>query len=457
MGRVDGHHEIVIAGGRVWSRNRLVGADIAIDGGRVSRIGARLDGAERVDALNLWVLPGAIDGHTHMEAAAFGLRSRDTFESGTRAAAAGGVTTILDFTAGSAESTLAEQVQARVAAARRAVVDIGLHAEIVGWRSDRAYEIAEAVRMGVTSFKFYTVYAERSSPAQLADAFRVIAAAGGVAMVHAEDAGLIQAATEALPRGARQHMTSFPRSRPAASEAAAVSLACQLAEIAGVRVHFAHLSTGTAVDVVRNAKARGLQVTAETCPHYLLLDQRAYATADGRQFSVIPPLRSPADQSTLWVALADRTIDSVATDHCPFARSEKNEGGDVLSIPCGLPGVETLLPLLHSEGVVARGLSLDWLVRALCESPARIFGLAPQKGRIEVGADADLVLFDPRRAWTLSASALHMGADFSPYEGCRVRGAVVRTLVRGRTVWADGECLVEPGWGRFVPRSQAIV
>jgi dihydropyrimidinase len=457
MGRVNGHHETVIAGGRVWSRNGLVEADLGIDGGRIGHLGTRLDGSKRVNARNLWVLPGVIDGHTHMEAAAFGLHSRDTFESGTRAAAAGGVTTILDFTAGSAESTLAEQVQARVAAARRAVVDIGLHAEIVGWRSDRAYEIAEAVRMGVTSFKFYTVYAERSNPSQLADAFRVIAAAGGVAMVHAEDADLIRTATEALPRGARQHMTSFPRSRPAASEAAAVSLVCQLAEIAGVRVHFAHLSTGAAVDVVRSAKARGLQVTAETCPHYLLLDERAYATADGRQFSVIPPLRTPEDQSALWAALADGTIDSVATDHCPFVRPEKDHGDDVLSIPCGLPGVETLLPLLHSEGVVARALSLDWLVRALCASPARIFGLAPQKGQIEVGADADLVLFDPRRAWTLRASALHMGADFSPYEGRRVRGAVVRTLVRGRTVWADGECLVEPGWGRFVPRNQPLI
>lgn len=457
MGRIDGYHETVIAGGRVWSRDRLVGADIGIDDGCVARIAARLDGAERVDARNLWVLPGAIDGHTHMEAPAFGLRSRDTFESGTRAAAAGGVTTLLDFTTGSAESTLTEQVHDRVAAAQRVVVDVGLHAEIVGWRPDRANEIAEATRAGVTSFKFYTVYAERSSPAQLADAFRVIAAAGGVAMVHAEDADLIQAATKVLSHGARQHMISFPQSRPAASEAAAVSLVCQLAEAAGVRVHFAHLSTGAAADIVRRAKARGLPVTAETCPHYVLLDERVYARADGRHFSVIPPLRTPEDQSALWAALSDGAIDSVATDHCPFVRAEKDEGDDALSIPCGLPGVETLLPLLHSEGVVARGLPLGWLVRAVCESPARIFGLAPQKGRIEVGADADLVLFDPRKAWTLSASDLHMGADFSPFEGRRVRGAVIRTLVRGRTVWADGECPVEPGWGRFVSRSQTLI
>jgi len=454
MGRIHGHHETVVAGGRVWTRGELVETDVGIDGGRIACIGGRLDGAQRVDARNLWVLPGAIDGHTHMEAPAFGLRSRDTFESGTRAAAAGGVTTLLDFTVGNVESALVEQVRDRIATAQRAVIDVGLHAEIVGWRPDRAHEIGEATREGVTSFKFYTVYAERSSPTQLADAFRVIAAAGGVAMVHAEDADLIQAATEALPRGARQHMTSFPRSRPAASEAAAVSLVCQLAETAGVRVHFAHLSTGAAADIVRRAKASGVPVTAETCPHYLLLDERAYARADGRQFSVIPPLRTPEDQSALWAALADGAIDSVATDHCPFARTEKDEGSDVLSIPCGLPGVETLLPLLHSEGVVARGLPLGWLVRAVSESPARIFGLAPQKGRIEVGADADLLLFDPTRVWTVSANDLHMGADFSPFEGRRVRGAVVRTFVRGHIVWADGECPTELGWGRFVSRSQ---
>jgi dihydropyrimidinase len=229
----------------------------------------------------------------------------------------------------------------------------------------------------------------------------------------------------------------------------------ELAEAARVRVHFAHLSTAAAVDTVRRAKGRGLPVTAETCPHYLLLSEQAYTEADARQYSVIPPLRRIEDSSALWAALSEGSIDTVATDHCPFARADKASGDDVLDVPCGLPGVETLLPLLYSEGVVTRGLSLAWLVRTLCERPARIFGLAPRKGAIEPGADADLALLDPEKNWTIRAQDLHGNIDFSPYEGYRGRGAVRQTLVRGRVVWADGEFPTEPGWGRFVPRAAA--
>ncbi len=453
MGRRQRHHEAVIAGGRVWTHGEWVKADVGIDGGRIARLGARLDGAERVDALNLLVFPGAIDGHTHMEAPAFGMTTRDTFESGTRAAAGGGVTTILDFTIAGDRTTLAEQVQARAETARQSLVDVGLHAEVVGWRPDREGEIADAVRAGVTSFKFYTVYAERSTPAELADAFRAISAVGGVAMVHAEDPDAIAAASAAIPEPERSRMTSFPRSRPSQSEAIAVERMCALAEAANVRLHIAHVSTAEAAAVIARAKARGVRVTAETCPHYLLLDQRVYAREDGRQWSVIPPIRTSEDRVALWSALSDGTLDTVATDHCPFLRADKARPTNVLEIPCGLPGVETLLPLMHSEGVAARGLSLEWLARVVSGNPARIFDLAPRKGSLGVGADADLILFDPKKAWTLSAANLHMATDFSPFEGLAVRGAVVRTYVRGRCVFADGEFPTGPGWGRFVASS----
>ncbi len=453
MGRKQRHHETVIAGGRVLTHGEWVKADVGIDGGRIARFGARLDGGERMEARNLWVLPGAIDGHTHMEAPAFGMTTRDTFESGTRAAAAGGVTTILDFTIGGDETTLTEQVQTRAETAQQSLVDVGLHAEVVGWRPDRAGEIADAVRAGVTSFKFYTVYVERSTPAELADAFRAIAAAGGVAMVHAEDPDAIAAATAAIPERKRSRMTAFPQSRPTRSEAIAVEQVCALAEAANVRLHVAHVSTAEAAAVIARAKARGVRVTAETCPHYLLLDQRVYAGEDGRQWSVIPPLRSPEDRVALWAALSDGTLDTVATDHCPFLRADKALSSSVLEMPCGLPGVETLLPLMHSEGVAARGLSPEWFARVVSENPARIFDLAPRKGALDIGADADLVLFDPKREWTLSAAKLHMTTDFSPFAGLAVRGAVVRTYVRGRCVFADGEFPAGPGWGRFVAGS----
>jgi len=384
-----------------------------------------------------------------MEAPAFGVLSRDTFESGTKAAAAGGVTTVVDFTVASG-ATLEAEIDARVAAARRAVVDVGLHAEVVGWRPDRSDEIARAVRRGVRSFKFYTVYAERSDTEQLADAFQAIAAVDGVAMVHAEDAELIRRASEALSRDERRRAASLPRSRPAAAESTAIGLVADLAMRAGVRLHIAHVSSAAGCEAVRRARARGVRITAETCPHYLVLDEKVYERADGRAWSVIPPLRSAVDREALWSAVADGTMDAIATDHCPFLRADKEAGDDVLAIPCGLPGVETLLPIVLSEGA-RRGLSPERLTALVAGAAARIFGLSPRKGQVAVGGDADLVLFDPKRRWTVSAAKLHMGSDVSPYEGLEVRGAVVRTLVRGRSVWADGELVVSLGWGRFVP------
>jgi dihydropyrimidinase len=441
--------ETVIAGGRVVTEKGLIQADVGLRGAKIAAVARRLRGRERVDARGLWILPGAIDGHTHMEAPAFGMTTQDTFESGTRAAAAGGVTTVLDFTLGSGRTTLAEQVQARIAATRRSFVDVGLHAEVVSWRRDRAAEPADATRAGVTSFKFYTVYAERSTPDELADAFRAIAGAGGVAMVHAEDADLVAAASSSFSTKERTRMTSFPRSRPAQSEAAAVEQVCALAEAAGTRLHIAHVSTAGAVLAIARAKSRGARVTAETCPHYLLLDERVYARDDGRQWSVIPPLRTPEDRAALWSALADGTLDTVATDHCPFLTADKAGSVDVLEMPCGLPGVETLLPLVYSEGVAERRLPPGWLARVVAGNPARIFDLAPRKGALEPGADADVVLFDPAHEWTIAAADLHMQTDFSPFEDRRVRGRVARTYVRGRCVFADDEFPAGSGWGRF--------
>ena len=444
--------DTVIEGGQVVTPGGVATTDVAIADGKIVAFGARLRGGGRVPARGLWVLPGAIDGHTHMQAPAFGRTTRDTFASGSRAAAAGGVTTFLDFTVGSGATALADDVEKRTSEAGASLVDFGLHAEVVAWSDGRAEEIPRAVAGGVPSFKFYTVYAERLTYDELARAFAAVAAAGGVAMVHAEDLEVVERASSAIAPADRRRMAAFPRSRPPESEASAVAHLCEIAAASGARLHIAHVSTAAAAAAIARAKARGVRVTAETCPHYLLLDESAYAREDGRLWSVVPPLRSPDDRAALWSALEDGTIDTVATDHCPFARADKEGAEDVLAMPCGLSGVETLLPLVASEGVAGRRLPLARLARALAENPARIFGLAPAKGTIAVGADADLVLFDPARAWTVSAADLHSATDLSPWEGFAVRGRVVRTFARGRCVFADGEFPTDVGTGRFVPR-----
>jgi len=442
--------DTVIRGGRVLGHAGARATCIGVSEGKIVSLADELAGQRIIDADGLWILPGVIDGHTHMEAPAFGMLSRDTFETGTIAAAAGGVTTVVDFTVGDRDTSLAEQIASRRRAARHSAVDYAFHAEIVGWRPGRAEEVLQAVDQGTTSFKFYMVYDERSDHAELLDAFRAIAAAGGVAMVHAEDHEIVEASRAAVLTWEPSTMADFGRSRPAISESLAIEVICHLAAQTGVRVHIAHVSTAGGCDVIRRAKARGIDITAETCPHYLLLDQAAYGRPDGRQFAVVPPLRTEEDREALWAALEDGTLDMIATDHCPFLVRDKRKPEHVLDVPCGLPGVETLLPLVHSEGVVRRGLSMEWLVSHLSSNPAQRFGLAPAKGQIAVGADADLVLFAPEKNWTAAAASLHMATDFSPYEGLELRGAVHATLLRGQVIWSDGRYRGQPGGGRFV-------
>ena len=448
----------VIVGGRVLCPfgDELEAAAIGIRDGRIAAIGsdAAFDrhARARIDARGLWILPGAIDGHTHMEAPAFGAQSADTFESGTAAAAAGGVTSIIDFTLGMAGVPLCRQIDLRQQQAQRAMVDVGMHAEIVTSEQAEIEEIRGAVEAGVSSFKHYMVYGERVDHGTLLKSFRAIAAVGATAMVHAEDQEIVEAATRELRGLPSEGMMLLPRSRPEASEAVAVAVLVCLAELTRAHVHVAHVSTAAALQLIAAAKRRGVAISAETCPHYLLLSEDAYKTGSARQFSVVPPLRTAADSAALWAALACGVVDTVATDHCPFPRSAKDAPADPLLVPCGFPGVETMVPLLFSFGVRTSRISLSKFVSCISGRPALLLGLSPAKGSLQIGADADLMLFDPDAAWTIRADALHMNIDFSPFEGQRITGKVCSTLVRGRPVFRDGEILAAPEWGQFLRR-----
>lgn len=433
----------------------MTSVDIGIDAGVIRAVGAGLVGRDTVDAQGKLILPGVIDAHTHMALPVGGTRSSDDFYTGTVAAACGGVTTILDFTVGAAETSIPDDIERRLEDAADAVVDVAIHGEVIGWEPGDEDEFAEAVRRGVTSFKFYTTYEEsgrRTSPAIMKRALEALADLGATALVHCEDEGLIRSIADSLTEAELGEMATLAIARPDLCEGAAVTQVGRLAEATGCPTHVVHVSSALGLAAVREARGRGARLTAETCPHYLVLTAESYDRMDGHLFAASPALRTDADQRALWKGLRRQEIDLVATDHCPFTREQKAWRGSFADLPYGLPGVETLLPVVYSEGVAKGLLHLPDIARLLSEGPARVHGLYPRKGAIEVGSDADLVIFDPDARWELGAEALHMRTDFSPYEGWTVTGRVFATISRGELIYVDGTVAAERGRGRFLFR-----
>jgi len=435
--------ELAIRGAKVVTPQGVREADVLIREGKIVRVGRVHRPGKVFSARGLVLLPGAIDAHVHLALPVAGTRSADDFESGTLAAAAGGVTTIVDFTVGRAEKSLPAAIEERLEEAKKAAVDFSLHAEMIGWTPERKAELLQAAELGVRSFKFYMTYGDsgrRTSLPVLKAAMERIARLGGVAMIHAEAEELVDPG-----RG------PYPEARPALAEEVAIAELAVLALRTGCLTYVAHISSMQGLSTFLAAKERGAPLMGETCPQYLILDESVYTRPDGYLYSVTPPLRGPQDWEALWTALFRRELQAVSTDHCPFTRAQKEPGqNDPTRLPSGLPGVETLLPLLYSEGVVKGRLSLSDLVWYLAEGPARAFGLWPKKGGVQEGADADLVFLDPQARWEIHADALHMATDFSPYEGFPVVGKVTSVLSRGRWLVRDGELLAQPGWGEFV-------
>lgn len=434
---------LLIAGGTVVTPQRVGPASIYIEDGHIASL-RKFPAAEVFEAKGLLVLPGAIDAHVHFALPVAGTRSADDFHTGSLAAAAGGVTTFLDFTLGHPEVPLPLALERRLSQARISAVDYSLHVEMIGWTADRVREIAEVEELGVRSFKFYLAYSEsgrRTDLRTLKVALETIRQIGGVAMIHAETDELVD-----------PQKGPFPWARPALSEEVAISTVGILSRETQCPTYIAHISSSSGISALRLAQRAGAPIMGETCPHYLLLDDRVYSRPDGHLFSVTPPLRTTQDQESLWRALARGELQAVATDHCSFTRAQKAPYRDAPEkIPSGLPGVETLLPLLFSAGVAEGRLRLSQLAWYLAEGPARAFGLWPQKGAIQPGSDADLVFLDPKASWTIHAQELHMATDFSPYENFPVRGRIVGVLSRGEWIYRDGEILAAPGRGAFVP------
>lgn len=451
-------HDLVIHNGKLIGPGQSLDLDLAIDGEKIAAIGRDLSGRREVDAGGKYVLPGGIDPHVHLEMPVGATRSSDDWFTGTRAAACGGTTTVIDFVEPEPGETLEHALLARRELARsKAAIDFGLHMTITQDDRQTLAEIAILCKNGCTSFKTYLTYAgfRLTDPAFL-NVLCAVKESGGIVLVHAENDAII----DHLQRHHKNKKHTAPKyhalTRPAIAEGEAVQHSLALAEVAGARLYIVHTSTALGVNAIRAARGRGVAVSGETCPQYLLLTDKELSRPgfEGAKFVCSPPLRSRSDTEHLWEALTNDNLQTVGTDHCPFYfKGQKELGKDnFLNIPGGLPGIEARLALIHQFGVRTGKLSLNRWVDVCSTNPARIFGLYPNKGTLEPGADADLVLFDPEKKITLTRSILHEQVDYTPYEGLELQGYPVMTILRGQVIVENGEFCGAPGNGRYLSR-----
>jgi dihydropyrimidinase len=454
-------YELVIKGGQVVSADGTVKADVAIEGEKIVAVAEELAGKKEIDASGKLVLPGALDVHTHFQLPFCGTVSADGFTSGSRAAALGGVTTFIDFAIQSKPATLMETVAARRAEADPKVcVDYGLHAGITDWNDERIQEIPAVIEAGLPTFKMFMIYKGQgwqSNDGDLYAALRETAKYGGMVGVHAENNDLIEMLQSEADRDGLTGCYTHTITRPEITETEAIARAIMLAEASGGTLYIFHMSTGAAADILRDARAKGINVHAETGPHYLLLDDELFKREDGHHFATCPPIRKPADQAKLWERITDSTLEVLATDTCTFTREQKAMwNGDYKAIPFGMPGIEALLPLTYTHGVGAGRFSVNHMVAMLSENPARLFGLEGRKGKVAVGHDADIVLFDPELKVTISAETHASQCDYEPFEGVECTGWPVTTLLRGKIIVWDREFVGKAGDGTFLKRKPPV-
>src|SRR6187401_2927475 len=452
---------ILIKGGTIVTATDQYVGDVYVEGDKITTIGTALTmPADRViDAAGKYVLPGGIDVHTHLDMPFGGTTSADDFESGTIAAAHGGTTTIVDFAIQYRGQTLHHAWETWMKKAEgKAAIDYGFHMIVTELTDQVELEMDALVRQGVTSFKLFMAY---PGVFMLDDAtiFRALLRTGkngGTICMHAENGGVIDVLVKRALAEGKTAPKYHALTRPVRAEGEATHRAIALAEMADVPIYIVHLSAAEALEMVTEARDRGLPAFAETCPQYLFLSYENYEEPgfNGAKYVMSPPLREKWHQDVLWKGLAKNDLQVISTDHCPFCMAEQKELGkdDFSKIPNGAPGIETRLTLVHDGGVRPGRISMNRFVELCSTTPAKMFGLFPRKGTIAVGSDADIVVFDPNRSATLSAKTLHMKVDYNPYEGRTVKGSPSFVISNGEVI-IDGDAFVgRKGAGRFLRR-----
>ena len=460
--------DTIIRGGTVATAADTFACDVGISGGRIAALGIDLGTTgEIVDARGKLVLPGGIDSHVHLaQPSAPGIVMADDFASGTRAAAFGGNTMVLPFALQQKGESLREVVkQYHAKAEGRCYVDVSFHL-IIADATDRVLgqELPALVNDGYTSFKVFMTYEGLAlSDLEMLNVMSVARETGALVMVHAENYDAIRFLTDRLERAGNTAPHFHAASRPIAVEREATHRAISLAELIDVPIMIVHVSNREAMEEIRRAQQRGLKVYGETCPQYLVLTAKDLEglNMEGAKYVCSPPPRDKPSQVACWEGLQQGVFSLFSSDHCPF-RYDDPHGKLVPKgrtsfrwVPNGIPGVETRLPILSSEGVGKGRISLNEFVALTATNHARTYGLYPKKGTIAVGSDADIAIWDTAREVTISQSLMHGGSDYTPYEGLRVKGWPVSTLVRGAFVVRDGELVGREGAGRYIAREKS--
>ena len=452
---------IVLTGGIIVTAADCYQADIRLAGEKIVAIGNDIAQTEDkvISVDGCYLLPGAIDPHTHFDMPAGTMTTADDFISGTTAAVVGGTTTIIDhITQEKGESLFTALAKWHAKAAGKSYADYGFHMGITDYHNQVPAEMTGLVqREGVTSFKLYTAYKYlRVNDGEILQALQHSKELGALSCVHCENGDvidvLIRQAKEQGCRGPKCH----PLTHPALTEEEATARVIMLAQLAEAPVYIVHLSCAGALREVMVAKARGLAVYAETCPQYLLLDDSCYEEAGfaGAKYVMSPPLRKPEDQAALWLGLKNGALDTVGTDHCSFNYQGQKEVGqeDFSKIPGGAPGVEHRLGLLYTYGVKTGKISLPQLVALSSTNAAKLFGLYPRKGTLAVGSDADIVVWDPRQSVVISAASHSQRVDYTPYEGWQQAGKAVQVFLRGQQIVAEGNICQTSPQGQYLFR-----
>ncbi|OGO78500.1 MAG: dihydropyrimidinase [Clostridiales bacterium GWB2_37_7] len=448
--------DLVIKNGTIITANDTYKADIAVKDGKIVMIGHNimLQGAEMVDAAGKYVLPGAIDAHTHLQMPFGGTTSADSYEAGTRAAACGGVTTVFDFVIQRKGQGLIEAVEGRKQLCDpQACVDYAFHTAITDLTPAVLDEFGASAEYGVPSFKLFMVYKKEGlmvDDGVLALALEKSKETGCLVAVHAENPDVIDKRIEKFISEGKTSAWYHYESRPEFVEAEADKRAIHWAKAFNAPLYIVHLANKEGLDEVTKAKDEGYEIYAETCPQYLHFTNEVYKREDGRNWVCSPPIKAQESQTALWEGIKRGDIVTVATDHCPFQSYEKDWGiNNFTKIPNGCMGIENLYPYMLSEANKGR-ISFNKAVEVCAANVAKIFGCAPEKGTIAVGADADIVIYDPDKKFIVSKDNMHSDVDYTIWEDVELKGYPVMTFSRGKLVYNNGEFVGEPGWGRFI-------